>query len=44
MREINEKTNTRVNQLGLMSLGVAIVVSISQFLYLKRYFLKKKLI
>ncbi|AEE74954.1 Transmembrane emp24 domain-containing protein p24delta6 [Arabidopsis thaliana] len=44
MREINEKTNTRVNQLGLMSLGVAIVVSISQVLYLKRYFLKKKLI
>ncbi|CAH2054149.1 unnamed protein product [Thlaspi arvense] len=44
MRELNEKTNRRVAQLGFMSFGVSAIVSIFQVLYLRRYFLKKKLI
>ncbi|CAI9778097.1 unnamed protein product [Fraxinus pennsylvanica] len=44
MREVSEKTNARVAWLSIMSLGVCVVVSIFQLLYLKRYFQKKKLI
>ncbi|CAA2983053.1 transmembrane emp24 domain-containing protein p24delta3-like [Olea europaea var. sylvestris] len=44
MREVSEKTNARVAWLSILSLGVCIVVSIFQLLYLKRYFQKKKLI
>ncbi|XP_010492758.1 PREDICTED: transmembrane emp24 domain-containing protein p24delta6-like [Camelina sativa] len=44
MRDINEKTNKRVAHLSLMSLGLAICVSVIQVWHLKRYFLKKKLI
>ncbi|CAA7059908.1 unnamed protein product [Microthlaspi erraticum] len=43
-REINEKTNKRVAQLGFFSIGVSLIVSVFQVLYLKRFFLKKKLI
>ncbi|XWS25168.1 hypothetical protein CRYUN_Cryun27aG0047100 [Craigia yunnanensis] len=44
MREVSERTNARVAWFSIMSLGVCIVVSIVQLWYLKRYFLKKKLI
>ncbi|ESQ48958.1 hypothetical protein EUTSA_v10022117mg [Eutrema salsugineum] len=44
MREINEKTNKRVAQLSLMSLGLSLVVSLFQVWHLKRFFLKKKLL
>ncbi|CAA2983622.1 transmembrane emp24 domain-containing p24delta3-like [Olea europaea subsp. europaea] len=44
MREVSERTNARVGWFSIMSLGVCIVVSISQLFYLKRYFQKKKLI
>ncbi|KAA8546393.1 hypothetical protein F0562_002868 [Nyssa sinensis] len=44
MREVSETTNARVARFSIMSLGVCIVVSILQLLYLKRFFRKKKLI
>ncbi|PIN09644.1 emp24/gp25L/p24 family of membrane trafficking protein [Handroanthus impetiginosus] len=44
MRIVSETTNARVAWLSIMSLGVCILVSAAQILYLKRYFQKKKLI
>lgn len=44
MREVSETTNSRVAWFSIMSIGVCIAVSVSQFLHLKRYFRKKKLI
>ncbi|EPS69255.1 hypothetical protein M569_05513, partial [Genlisea aurea] len=44
MRIVNERTNGRVAWFSIVSLGVCILVSASQILYLKRYFQKKKLI
>ncbi|KAK4433689.1 Transmembrane emp24 domain-containing protein p24delta3 [Sesamum alatum] len=44
MRSVSEKTNARVAWYSITSLGVCIVVSITQSWYLKRYFHKKKLI
>lgn len=44
MREVSEKTNTRVARLSIMSLGVGIVASLLQVWHLKHYFQKKKLI
>ncbi|KAK7385210.1 hypothetical protein VNO78_30923 [Psophocarpus tetragonolobus] len=44
MREISERTNGRVAWFSIMSIGVCILVSILQVWYLKRFFLKKKLI
>ncbi|KAJ0010883.1 hypothetical protein Pint_32943 [Pistacia integerrima] len=44
MRAVSEKTNTRVAWFSIMSLGVCIIVSALQVLYLKRFFQKKKLI
>ncbi|GER37749.1 transmembrane emp24 domain-containing protein p24 delta 3, partial [Striga asiatica] len=44
MREVSEKTNARVAWYSLVSLALCIVVSITQIFYLRRYFLKKKLI
>ncbi|KAA3476746.1 transmembrane emp24 domain-containing protein p24delta5-like [Gossypium australe] len=44
MREVSEATNARVAWFSIMSLGVCIVVSVLQIWYLKRYFVKKKLI
>ncbi|XP_010498648.1 PREDICTED: transmembrane emp24 domain-containing protein p24delta5 [Camelina sativa] len=44
MREVSEKTNSRVAWFSIMSLGVCVVVAGTQILYLKRYFHKKKLI
>ncbi|KAB2023879.1 hypothetical protein Goshw_025500 [Gossypium schwendimanii] len=44
MREVSEATNARVAWFSIMSLGVCIAVSVLQIWYLKRYFVKKKLI
>ncbi|THU48879.1 hypothetical protein C4D60_Mb06t03650 [Musa balbisiana] len=44
MREVSERTNSRVAWFSIMSLGVCIVVSILQLWHLKSYFQKKKLI
>lgn len=44
MREVSEKTNSRVAWFSIMSLGVCIVVSVLQLWHLKSYFRKKKLI
>ncbi|VVA90605.1 unnamed protein product [Arabis nemorensis] len=44
MRTVNEKTNSRVAWYSIMSLGICIVVSGLQVVYLKHYFEKKKLI
>ncbi|RDX72231.1 Transmembrane emp24 domain-containing protein p24delta3, partial [Mucuna pruriens] len=44
MREVSEKTNGRVAWFSIMSLGVCVLVSVLQVCYLKRFFLKKKLI
>ncbi|XP_044488285.1 transmembrane emp24 domain-containing protein p24delta3-like [Mangifera indica] len=44
MRVVSEKTNARVAWFSIMSLGVCIIVSALQVLYLKRFFQKKKLI
>lgn len=44
MRTVSEKTNARVAWFSIMSLGICIVVSVVQILYLKRFFQKKKLI
>ncbi|KAH1055299.1 hypothetical protein J1N35_033364 [Gossypium stocksii] len=44
MREVSEATNARVAWFSIMSLGVCIVVSVLQIWYLKRYFVKKKLV
>ncbi|KAL9451409.1 hypothetical protein AB3S75_013051 [Citrus x aurantiifolia] len=44
MREVSEKTNSRVAWYSIMSLGVCIVVSGVQVWHLKRFFQKKKLI
>ncbi|KAK9217837.1 hypothetical protein WN943_006467 [Citrus x changshan-huyou] len=44
MREVSEKTNSRVAWYSLMSLGVCIVVSGVQVWHLKQFFQKKKLI
>ncbi|CAN8241303.1 unnamed protein product [Cochlearia groenlandica] len=44
MRIVNEKTNSRVAWYSMMSVGICIVVSGLQVLYLKQYFEKKKLI
>ncbi|RDX73184.1 Transmembrane emp24 domain-containing protein p24delta3 [Mucuna pruriens] len=44
MREVSEATNARVAWFSIFSLGVCILVSVLQLLYLKRYFRKKKLI
>ncbi|KAF2538679.1 hypothetical protein F2Q68_00019890 [Brassica cretica] len=44
MRIVSEKTNSRVAWYSIMSLGICIVVSGLQILYLKQYFERKKLI
>lgn len=44
MREVSEKTNTRVAWFSVMSLAVCIVVSVLQSWHLQGYFRKKKLI
>ncbi|KAF8108010.1 hypothetical protein N665_0115s0025 [Sinapis alba] len=44
MRMVSEKTNWRVAWCSMMSLGICIVVSGLQVVYLKHYFEKKKLI
>ncbi|KAG2320090.1 hypothetical protein Bca4012_053634 [Brassica carinata] len=44
MRTVSEKTNSRVAWCSMMSLGICIVVSGLQVVYLKHYFEKKKLI
>ncbi|KOM48464.1 hypothetical protein LR48_Vigan07g216800 [Vigna angularis] len=44
MREVSEKTNSRVAWYSLMSLGICVLVSLLQVWHLKRFFLKKKLI
>ncbi|XP_009801860.1 transmembrane emp24 domain-containing protein p24delta3 [Nicotiana tabacum] len=44
MRSVSETTNTRVASFSIASLGVCILASVLQVLYLKRYFRKKKLI
>ncbi|KAI4318794.1 hypothetical protein MLD38_032461 [Melastoma candidum] len=44
MRMVSERTNGRVAWFSIMSLGICIVASVLQVLYLKRYFQKKKLI
>ncbi|KAG0482630.1 hypothetical protein HPP92_010714 [Vanilla planifolia] len=44
MRQVSEKTNTRVAWFSIMSLGICVVGSILQLWHLKRYFQKKKLI
>ncbi|XP_058191812.1 transmembrane emp24 domain-containing protein p24delta3-like [Rhododendron vialii] len=44
MRTVSETTNTRVAWFSILSLGICIAVSVTQLWYLKRYFLKKKLI
>ncbi|WOL02802.1 transmembrane emp24 domain-containing protein p24delta4-like [Canna indica] len=44
MRDLSEKTNSRVAWFGIMSLGVCILASAVQVWYLKGFFLKKKLI
>ncbi|KFK40939.1 hypothetical protein AALP_AA2G063700 [Arabis alpina] len=44
MRIVNEKTNSRVAWYSIMSIGICIVVSGLQILYLKQYFERKKLI
>ncbi|KAI5661524.1 hypothetical protein M9H77_20847 [Catharanthus roseus] len=44
MREVSERTNARVAWFSIMSLGVCILASVGQILYLKRYFHQKKLI
>ncbi|MCE3051383.1 hypothetical protein HAX54_049700 [Datura stramonium] len=44
MRSVSETTNARVAWFSIMSLGVCILASVLQILYLKHYFQKKKLI
>ncbi|MQL92000.1 hypothetical protein Taro_024622, partial [Colocasia esculenta] len=44
MREVSERTNSRVAWFSIMSLGVCICVSVLQLWHLKSYFRKKKLI
>ncbi|XP_006660684.1 transmembrane emp24 domain-containing protein p24delta4-like [Oryza brachyantha] len=44
MRDISEKTNTRVTWLSIVSLTVCIIVSALQLWHLQQYFRKKKLI
>ncbi|CAJ1971857.1 unnamed protein product [Sphenostylis stenocarpa] len=44
MRAVSEKTNGRVAWYSIMSISICILVSLLQVWYLKRYFLKKKLI
>ncbi|KMT14163.1 hypothetical protein BVRB_4g079830 isoform B [Beta vulgaris subsp. vulgaris] len=46
MTEVSEKTNSRVAQLSIMSLGVGIVLvaSLFQVWHLKHHFQKKKII
>ncbi|XP_073134448.1 transmembrane emp24 domain-containing protein p24delta5-like [Henckelia pumila] len=43
-RAVSETANGRVAWFSIMSLGICIVTSVSQSLYLRRYFRKKKLI
>ncbi|KAL3641765.1 hypothetical protein CASFOL_012580 [Castilleja foliolosa] len=44
MKVVNDATNARVAKYSVLSLGLCVVVSILQLLYLRRYFRKKKLI
>ncbi|XP_060175810.1 transmembrane emp24 domain-containing protein p24delta3-like [Lycium barbarum] len=44
MRSVSETTNARVAWFSIISLGVCILASVLQILYLKQYFQKKKLI
>ncbi|PHT54690.1 hypothetical protein CQW23_03176 [Capsicum baccatum] len=44
MRSVSETINARVAWFSIMSLGVCILASVLQLLYLKQYFQKKKLI
>ncbi|EER96837.1 transmembrane emp24 domain-containing protein p24delta3 isoform X2 [Sorghum bicolor] len=44
MRDVSEKTNSRVTWLSMLSLSVCIAVSVSQLWHLQQYFRKKKLI
>ncbi|CAI0441063.1 unnamed protein product [Linum tenue] len=44
MREVSEQTNGKVAWFSIMALSVCIAVAAFQLWYLKRYFLKKKLI
>lgn len=44
MREVSEKTNSRVAWFSILSLGVCVVVSVLQLWHLQGFFHKKKLI
>ncbi|KAG0543954.1 hypothetical protein BDA96_02G233500 [Sorghum bicolor] len=44
MRDVSEKTNSRVTWLSMLSLSVCIAVSVSQLWHLQQYFRNKKLI
>ncbi|KZV35113.1 transmembrane emp24 domain-containing protein p24delta3-like [Dorcoceras hygrometricum] len=44
MREVSEKTNSRVVWFSIVALGACIAATIFQLWYLRRYFQKKKLI
>ncbi|CAD6224715.1 unnamed protein product [Miscanthus lutarioriparius] len=44
MRDVSEKTNSRVTWLSMLSLSVCIAVSVLQLWHLQQYFRKKKLI
>lgn len=44
MRDINEGTNGRVAWMSVLSLGICVGMSVWQLLYLKRFFIRKKLL
>eukprot|EP00241_Pyramimonas_parkeae_P011533 CAMPEP_0114254764 /NCGR_PEP_ID=MMETSP0058-20121206/17178_1 /TAXON_ID=36894 /ORGANISM="Pyramimonas parkeae, CCMP726" /LENGTH=205 /DNA_ID=CAMNT_0001369055 /DNA_START=51 /DNA_END=668 /DNA_ORIENTATION=+ len=44
MRDLNEATNSRVAWLSVLSLGICIGMSMWQLFYLKRFFMRKKLL
>jgi phosphatidylinositol glycan class A protein len=44
MRDINENTNSRVAWLSVSSLGICVGMSVWQLVYLKSFFVRKKLL
>eukprot|EP00240_Pyramimonas_obovata_P013911 CAMPEP_0118934100 /NCGR_PEP_ID=MMETSP1169-20130426/13636_1 /TAXON_ID=36882 /ORGANISM="Pyramimonas obovata, Strain CCMP722" /LENGTH=208 /DNA_ID=CAMNT_0006876965 /DNA_START=88 /DNA_END=714 /DNA_ORIENTATION=- len=44
MRDINESTNSRVAWLSVLSLGICVGMSVWQLVYLKKFFMRKKLL
>ena len=44
MRDLNESTNSRVAWLSVLSLGICVGMSIWQLVYLKKFFMRKKLL